>query len=144
MAARPAHIMQNARERVLEALELGHSRVGACAQAGIRDQTLRNWMWNDASFREAVEASERTALAQVESVFLAGAMRDPRLALAYLERREATWRRSTVVDMAPETAAVLLQGLTDAQFGELCGLILRETGNEQPLTSPGAKALLSE
>ncbi len=123
MGARPLHVVSTARQVALDGLAEGHSRNGAAALAGVSDQTLRNWMRADNDYLDAVEAAEREALAKVEAVFLAGAMRDPRLALAYLERREASWKRGRAeagwpVDEAEQgrVLALALQQLTLAEL----------------------------
>ena len=117
------HVVSTARQVALNGLAEGHSRNGAAALAGVSDQTLRNCMRADNDYLDAVEAAEREALAKVEAVFLAGAMRDPRLALAYLERKEPSWQRSQPVMVTRETLEASLAALSDAQFERLTRLV---------------------
>ncbi len=124
------------REAILVSLELGSSRVAACAAASVGRSTFYEWLEKDEGFCEAVEAVERELIHSVESVALACALKaeeDPRYVramLVWLENK-ADWGRRDPLRF------INLDDLTDEELaalanGEQIETILARTRSGRP------------
>ncbi len=89
-----------AKRAIVESLEQGASRQGACEAAQVARRTFYNWLAEDEAFAERVAEAEAQAVETMESVVYAcglKAEKDPRYqrsAFRWLEQRGG-WQRST-------------------------------------------------
>lgn len=103
------------RAMILMALERGHTRAAAAAQAGLHFQRLYDWIRSDPAFAEQVDVAEgkaevRIAEALIDSALAPGA--DWRAILAWLEhRRRHDWRPPTTTTevSGPDGGAIALE-----------------------------------
>jgi len=96
MPRRSVAIMDAKREALLKHLADGHTRRVAAHFAGIHENTVRDWETGDPEYRERLHEAELAGLGLAETSFLSGVRTDPKLALAYLERRDRqNWARQS-------------------------------------------------
>jgi hypothetical protein len=102
-------------QQIVDRVEAGNFRETACASAGVSTSTLRSWLRKGAkgkqpfkSFSEALDRAEADSEAAVAEKLAEMALKDPKTAVAFLERRwRERWGRQDL-DMKKE-----LQRLVD-------------------------------
>lgn len=119
---RPTSLNDTTRAVILAAVRLGAYREVAAQMAGIDPRTFSRWMTSEeepwASFAEEVRQAEAETEVKAASALLTSG--DPRMMLAWLERRhKARWsprQEATGPDGGPVEAKVDLSQLTEDEL----------------------------
>jgi len=93
--------MEQKRAEVLEHLAIGHTRRASAHLAGVDEHTIRNWEMSDSQYSQRLREAEAKAAAKFEKTVIDAGASDPKIALAYLERRaRADWGKQVQVEQS--------------------------------------------